>query len=172
MDSQCANRSVNTIYWRLSDLSVDSNKDQCDCLEGNQALLHNRAVWGGGGDKVGWDELGALVHELVEGMLAIHAQCAPNNWLWKEGISWDLNLGRSTRALIWSGSWCIGCFWWQIYPWITCLPSMLHKWMKLFSAWLGFKALWDVLDGNNQQIYGDTGCKEGKWDSEKLFHVN
>jgi len=44
----------------------------------------DRVVRGGWGDKVGRDDLGTLVHELVERMLAVRTRCAPDNWLLKK----------------------------------------------------------------------------------------
>ena len=41
----------------------------------------DRVVRGGWGDEVGGDDLGTLVYELVERMLAVCTRCAPDNWL-------------------------------------------------------------------------------------------
>jgi hypothetical protein len=41
----------------------------------------DRVVRGGGCDEVGRDNLGALVHKSVEGMLAVRTRCAPDDRL-------------------------------------------------------------------------------------------
>lgn len=41
----------------------------------------DRVVSGGGCEEVGWDELRALVYELVERVLAVRARCSPDNRL-------------------------------------------------------------------------------------------
>ena len=46
-----------------------------------------RVVQGCGYDNVGRDELGTLVHELVEGMLVVRTQCVPDN---------DIGFGKKT----------------------------------------------------------------------------
>ena len=42
----------------------------------------DRVMRRGWGDKVGRDELGSLMDELVEGVLAVGARRAPDYWLW------------------------------------------------------------------------------------------
>ena len=46
----------------------------------------------GWGDKVGRDELGSLMDELVEGVLAVGTRCAPDDRLWKENFSFDTKM--------------------------------------------------------------------------------
>ena len=50
-----------------------------------------RVVQGCGYDNVGRDELGTLVHELVEGMLVVRTQCVPDN---------DIGFGKKTLVRI------------------------------------------------------------------------
>lgn len=43
--------------------------------------VRNRVMRRGRGYEVRWNEFGALMYELIEGVLAIGASCAPDDWL-------------------------------------------------------------------------------------------